>query len=448
MELDLKKYQNKRICVAVSGGVDSMVLLYLLKRDAEKYGYSVSAVNFEHGIRGEESVADSLFVQETCKAWDVPLSFFVESCVERAKREKLSLETVARNFRRENYEKILKDGLADFIATAHHANDNAETVLFRLARGTSLSGAVGIRKTDGKYIRPLIEKTKEEILAFAKENGIPFREDSTNFERIATRNIIRLDILPKIEEVAPCATKNLSHFASIASEDDEFLYELAGSLITLFDGCGTVAFNEKKPIFRRACLTVMKSLGVDKDYTYTHLSDLYALQFLKPGAKISLPNNLEAKKTKEGVFFYKKEDFCAVAFEPKRFEYGEFILGKYQVRVANEPLGFEPDEKVLRLDEDRLPKDCIFRQRLEGDVFRKYGGGSKTLKRYLIDKKIPVEYRDMPLLTDVNGNTVYAVCGVEIADDVKVTEQTKKTVYIAVKNIGEKKYGTNDASRR
>ena len=408
-----------------------MVLLYLLKRDAEKYGYFVSAVNFEHGIRGEESVADSLFVQDTCKAWGVLLSSFVENCVERAKREKLSLETAARNFRRENYEKILKDGLADFIATAHHANDNAETVLFRLARGTSLSGVIGIRKTDGKYIRPLIEKTKEEILAFANESGIPFREDSTNFEPIATRNIIRLDILPKIEEIVPCATKNLSHFASIASEDDEFLYELADSLITLSNGCGTVVFNVKKPVFRRA-----------------YLSDLYALQFLKMGAKISLPNNLEAKKTKDGIFFYKKEDFCVVDFEPKRFECGEFLFGKYQVYVTNEPLKIETGEKVLRLDGDKIPKDCIFRQRLEGDVFRKYGGGTKSLKRYLIDKKIPVENRDMPLLTDANGSTVYAVCGVEIADDVKVTDQTKKTVYIAVKNIGEKKNETNDASRR
>ena len=168
MELDLKKYQNKRICVAVSGGVDSMVLLYLLKRDTEKYGYSVSAVNFEHGIRGEESVADSLFVQETCKAWDVPLSFFVESCVERAKREKLSLETVARNFRRENYEKILKDGLADFIATAHHANDNAETVLFRLARGTSLSGAVGIRKNGREIYSTFNRKDKRRDFGVCK----------------------------------------------------------------------------------------------------------------------------------------------------------------------------------------------------------------------------------------------------------------------------------------
>ncbi len=437
MDLDLEKYKNKRICVAVSGGVDSTVLLYLLKKNEKKYGYFLSAVNFEHGIRGQESLDDSKFVQDICKEWSVPLYFFSENCVEKAKKEKLSLETASRNFRQFYYQKILAEGQADFIVTAHHANDEAETVLFRLARGSALSGASGIKKTDGKFIRPLIEKTKDEILEFAKKHSIPFREDSTNLKRIATRNIIRLDVLLKLETIIPNATKNLSRFAFLAGQDDEFLYELSNALISFKDGGGVVAFSDKKPIFTRACLSVMKRMGVEKDYTYIHLDDLYALQSLRVGAKISLPKGVEAKKTKEGIFFYEKKDFSVPKVETVEFQIGKVLLGRYEITVSKTPLDEKTGEKVLRLDMDKLPNDCVFRQRKTGDVFRKYGGGKKSLKRYLIDKKIPVEQRDMPLLAELNGDTVYAVCGVEIAEEVKVAKETKTTVYITVKILGE-----------
>ena len=146
---------------------------------------------------------------------------------------------------------------------------------------------------------------------------------------------------------------------------------------------------------------------------------------IKKRVKKSLP-------TRTVLFFAKKDFFNVVDFQAKPFAYGEFLLGRYKVTVSNEELVGSTEEKILRIAEDKLPKGCVFRQRKEGDVFRKYGGGSKTLKRYLIDKKIPVDNRDLPLLADGNGNTVYAVCGVEISETVKVTEQTKRTVYIAV----------------
>ena len=128
--MDLRDFSGKTICVAVSGGADSVALLHYLKNLQTEYRYGLCALHCEHGIRGAESVEDMQFVQRLCKAWDIPLFVFVEDCPLRAKREKTSLETAARNFRREKYDALLCEGKADCIATAHHSGDEAETVLF------------------------------------------------------------------------------------------------------------------------------------------------------------------------------------------------------------------------------------------------------------------------------------------------------------------------------
>ena len=132
--MNLSVLSNKKLCVAVSGGVDSVSLLHYLKAQEKNFGYILSAVHCEHGIRGEESLADAEFTKQLCQEWDVPLFMYREDCPARAKRDKESLETAARNFRLEVFSSILNAGKADFIATAHHKNDDAETVLFRLVR--------------------------------------------------------------------------------------------------------------------------------------------------------------------------------------------------------------------------------------------------------------------------------------------------------------------------
>ena len=416
--------KNKRICAAVSGGVDSIVLLRILKEKEIEYGYTLSAVNFEHGIRGEESVGDTLFVKSECEKLGVPLFLFAENCVLRAEKEKVSLETAARNFRQEGYYKLLAEGKVDYIATAHHQNDEAETVLFRILRGSSLTGAVGIEAQTNGFIRPLLSVSKKEILRYAKEHDISYREDKTNNERIATRNVLRLDILPALEALVPGAVSNIARFATLAKEDDEFLYQLSKELIVRQKGKPYVCFSQEKVLFRRACLTVMKELGVEKDYTATHLEDLVSLQDLALGAKVTLPKGVEARKEEEGIAFYKKEDETMFLGEVP-FQIGEYQVGNFTVNVS-----FTPLDKALRFDLDKLPKDCFWRMRREGDRFTKFGGGTKSVKDYLIDKKIPVYERGMPLL--VSGKDVLLISGVEISDKIKVSEETKRTVWVTV----------------
>ncbi len=424
-----KDFQNKRICVAVSGGADSVALLHFLKTRASEGGYSLSAVHCEHGIRGSESIEDMHFVQDLCQSWGIPLFLFQEDCFSRAKREKSSLETAARHFRYACFEELFQEDEADYIATAHHQNDEAETVLFRLARGTALSGAAAMQEVSGRYIRPFLHRSKGEILEYVAKNALAYREDYTNFEGLATRNKLRLEVLPKLEEAMPEATKNIARFAQTAAEDDALLCELSEGLLTDGGEEIEVAFCDKKPLFTRACLKAMKALGVRQDYTASHLNALYALQASERGAWLTLPKNLRAEKREKGVVFFlpKAEKEVPLAEEFPFTEEG-FEGGRYAVKCSTEPV---EGVTLLYIDIDKVPKNAVFRFRREGDRIRTFSGITKSLKKLLNEKKIPTRIRGcLPLIAEKEGSEVYAVCGVEISERLKVDGGTTRARYL------------------
>jgi tRNA(Ile)-lysidine synthase len=350
-----------------------------------------------------------------------------------AAQSKVSLETAARNFRRGVFEGLIREGEADFIATAHHLNDETETVLFRLARGT-LSGVVGMKEQDGYILRPFLSWTKSEILSYVQENGLLYKQDETNFDVDITRNKIRLEVIPKLEECVSGATRNIARFASLCAEDDELLYEYAKNLLFLENEGYRVAFNDKKPLFCRACLLAMKGLGLLKDYTATHLEDVFCLQSLERGAKIVLPKGIIAEKGLNGVLFYmKRAEKPMEKPQPRKFTKKGFDGGRYEVILSKESIENGDNWRILRFDEDKLPKEAVFRFRRDGDVIKRFGGGQKTLKKFFNEEKIAVEEREwLPMLAQENGNEVFALCGVEISEKIKVDDGTKKVLYMAI----------------
>lgn len=432
--MQFEKFSKKRICVAVSGGADSVTLLHYLKGMQATCGFLLSAVHCEHGIRGEESLADMRFVEELCNAWGIPLICYAENCIEKAKNEKLSLETAAREFRYACFNALLNSGKADYIALAHHADDEAETILFRLARGTSVSGVSGMQEERGAFLRPLLSWTKRDIEAYAEQNGLEYRIDKTNLETDATRNKLRIEVLPKLAEAVPNAVGNLLRFASLVKEDDDFLYELAQDL--LCENGVEVRFCEKKPLFCRACLLAMQKAGVEKDYTAKHLEALFLLQSAERGAKLDLPFGIEAERTENTIVFRVKtvEEF-EVKTLPKKFDKNGFDGGRYEVTASFQPLEEgENGWKVLRIDMDKVPKTAVFRFRQEGDEIERFGGGRKSLKKLFNEEKTAVAERAyLPLIAEENGTEVYAVCGVEISEKVKVTANTQHILYIHIR---------------
>ena len=423
---------NVKIAVAVSGGADSVALLDRLVCVAPEKGLSLSVVHCEHQIRGQESLADADFVQKLAEGYGLEYYLFSEDCPALAKRLGVSLEVAAREFRYRCFEELLRGGRAEYIALAHHKDDAAETALFRLSRGTSLGGVLGMSTVCGGYLRPMLSEGKEEILQYIAKRGLRYRVDSTNFEKDATRNRIRLDVMPALEDAVPGAKENLIAFGVRAKEDDEYLYTLAKEWVVktppAFEGdlgfC--VGVDAPPPLFRRACLTVLKALGVEKDYTQKHLLALQSLCHLQTGARVSLPQGITAVRR------YQSVQFCRDVKEEKKqpipFACGRFSWGMYEITVSETPL---EGVGVLRVDAEKIPPTACIRCREEGDTFLKFGGGRKPLKKYLIDKKIPQPCREeIPLLAD--GNEILAVFGVEISERVKLTNESKKILYLAI----------------
>ncbi len=428
--MDLPK--NVKIAVAVSGGVDSVVLLAKMLEKRADMGWRISVVHCEHGIRGEDSRTDGEFVKALAEKFGLPFTMFSADCPALVKQKKVSLEVAARDFRYDCFQRLIDGGEADYIALAHHLDDGAETTLFRLCRGTSLRGVSGMSVVCGSFLRPLLDESKAEILAYAAERNIEYRTDKTNFEREATRNVLRLDVMPVLEREIPGAARSIMQFARLAKEDDEYLYSLASELLERETPQGAdsgvrVRFGPPA-LFRRACLSALEQMGIEKDYTAKHLLALDGLRALQTGARIALPKGVFAVRRYDKIAFLFGEDERTEILE-RKFEIGEFVWGRYALNISSV---LPKDAKFLRADMDKIPENAVIRTRKEGDIFQKFGCGEKSLKKYLIDRKIPAELRDgLPLLAA--GKEILAVLGVEISEKIKVTDETKNTVYLTAR---------------
>ncbi|MGN1373323.1 MAG: tRNA lysidine(34) synthetase TilS [Candidatus Coproplasma sp.] len=433
MTIDLTPYKDKRICVAVSGGRDSMCLLHYLFSCAKEFNITLSALNCDHSIRGEESERDSAFVREYCAANGILCHSF------KWEGERFSDEGLARSWRLCCYNQIISEGKADFIATAHHMNDNAETVLFNLARGASLSGVTGIADSRSLgLIRPLIGVSREEIDGYIKENNIPFVEDSTNLSDGYTRNKIRHNVLPALEEAVPGAVKNIFRFSRLAAEDEEYFSRQVNKiLVKRADGGYFIKSCTEPVIFKRALRRVLTAYG-KKDFTSAQMRTVYEMQWLGSGKRfvflglaatkeeggIALRSQAEERAADEGMPFSdnlncdQQVAYCGVLACADYEQNLADVLGSLDGEV-------QKCVKVLKFDIDKIPPTAVIRFKKSGDKFTKFGGGTKSLGDYLTNKKVPQSRREaLPLVCD--GGEVLIVGGVEISDKVKLTDETKR----------------------
>ena len=414
--------KGERVAVALSGGMDSMALLHYAHNNADALGINVVAINVEHGIRGEESISDTNFVKEYCAKNDIPLFCYAVDSVKVAKEQKLSIEQSARKLRYECFFDAIAKGNCDKVATAHHQSDNAESVLFNLLRGSGIKGARGIDSNyDNKIIRPFLSLSKKEIENYVEENGIPFVTDSTNFDDDYTRNFLRLNVIPKIKEVFPEMEQSLTRFAEICTLEDDFMQSLALKNVEIDATHTSIKLPIDRALFNRCAIIALKSLGVKKDWEKSHIDSAFALTKNQNGTNINLLGNVVAIKEYDKLVFYKNS---STSSWNATLAEGEFKHENGVVKI----ISVKDDQIDLKtgffVDKDKIPNGSVIRFQQDGDVFTKYGGGTKKLCDYFTDKKIPRRLRNsIPIIA--NENIVYAIFGVAVSENAKVTEDTK-----------------------
>lgn len=417
------------IGVACSGGRDSISLLHYLNSIKHDLDCEVVAINVDHGIR-QTSAYDTEFVMQFCKDHKIRAYKFKGEALKVAKEEKLTIEQAARKVRYGIFETVIQKGVCDKIALAHHMYDQAETVLLNIIRGAGLNGARGMEPVRDKiYIRPLLATPRENIMAYIDEFGLEYVEDETNKDTTYSRNYLRNIVMPALRRHFKGVDRSLVHFAEICAKDDNYINSKIDTNTMIeskeFIKIPLTYFYQDESIINRILMKVFEKFS-RQDFERKHVDIVrsFAIE-ADNGAMISLPFKVKALK---------EYDYIIIGHIKKRENVGEypFQSGKLKVdgygiiRSTSSKVRTEPKMHQHIIDAEKLPNNAIWRFRKEGDVFSPLGlGGSKKLKEYFIDKKIPQRMRnEIPVLAV--GDKVLAIADIEIADELKVTSETTK----------------------
>ncbi len=422
-------HAHDRVLVAFSGGYDSICLALAL----HALGYSIALAHVNHGLR-ETAKKDAAFCASFAKKLGVP--FYLKEADVRAyaQAHKMSCETAGRLIR---YDFFASLNEYNKLATAHHKNDCAETVILHLIRGSGLKGLTGIAPVRGNLIRPLLCLTRAEIEDFVNENKISPCEDETNFSLDFARNRIRLEILPAFMRENPKSVDTICRTASLLQQDEAFLQAEAEKYVRN----GQIQVDTLKslpfPIASRALRIAFTSVaGTTKDLEYKHIT--YILSHLKPHGKIlDLCFHITAT-VQYGMLIFQKN----VQTENNTFCYPLNVHGVTDVpecglRIYTQICDTRPNDGIY-FDYDQL-KDIpiVIRSKKPGDTFSPFGmQGRKTLKKLFVDLKIPQQQRsNIPILA--TESEILWVIGIRRSNAFTVNTQTKKFLKVQEENIYE-----------
>ena len=436
--------KGDKLLIAFSGGADSLFSLQFFHKFKSKYGIELSALHINHSLRSKESDEDELFCKSFCE--ELGVEFYSEKVDVKthAKKNHESIEEAARNLRYDKLQKYAEKISATKIVTAHNLDDNTETILLNLFRGTGLSGVSGIPIQRGNIIRPLLSTRKEDILKYLNLTNIQFRTDSTNSENDFSRNFLRNEIIPKIKEkINPAIDLNLLKFSEIAKESNRIISNLAADISEKYISktesgiaiSNLIVEENTDDVF---AVVVRKSLEENFNITptYSDVSLIKSLFSLQVGRKVDLSKKTTAIRERDFVFLYTHEKieennnlFSLNLNEEVEVE-GLFFLAE---EVGAIPKIFSIEKNIEYINGDKLNFPLRVRKWKDGDRFQPIGlKGTKKISDFLTEIKVNSIDKKNQLLV-LNNNKIIWVVGKRIDESVKINNKTKRIIKIWVK---------------
>ena len=452
--------KGDKVIAGISGGADSVFLLFVLLELQKRLGIDIVSVHINHGIRGAAADADEQFVRELCVRHGVESVVYHENVELIAKNRKQSLEEAGRTVRREAFEKALLKYGGTKIAMAHHQNDNAETLLMNLARGAGLKGLGGIRPVNGKVIRPLLCLSRQEIEVYLQEKGCSYCLDETNEGDEYTRNRIRHMVIPVLEEqVNKKAVRHMNEAMERILEQQEYMEvqtdEAFGKCVGLTSG-GMLKIQKKE--FERQHPAIQKQLvlrclaeisGSERNISQIHVKAVLSLFRMQCGKRRDLPYGVSAVRNYEGIVLKKSREGKAenregpdAGFSPRWLnipgvtDIPERNL-KIHCRILENTEGFSvkhvPQKNYTKwFDYDIIKNSLIVRTRQSKDsIVIDRAGKRQKLKSYFINEKIPAEERSKLLLI-ADSEQIIWILGYRMSSACQITEQTNRVLEIKV----------------
>lgn len=450
-------FQGDHLLVAVSGGADSVSLLHVLVRLAEEYRLLLTVAHMNHGLRGAESEREEAFVRRLSSGMGIACICKTVNIGSFRKRKGRSLEEICREERYLFLDEAAEQCGAGKIATGHHRDDQAETVLMHLLRGSGpegLRGIVPIRA--GRIIRPLLDVGRAEILEFLRRERVPFMTDGSNASPLFLRNRIRAGLIPELTaNYNPRLVAGLCHTAGILRREDDYLQGVvrqiidgwgiapnrAEAVVPVADFCGLHEALQGRVIKRLLEDAVPSKNGIG----YRHIESVLALCRKRDGRyrSLDLPFGIRIELERE-LLRIRREGGPRTRLQERSmlqplFEYGVEIPATIHLKEIDKTIHFELiDKPTLRemkdeprkafMDYDRMNPPLILRSTVPGERINLFGRAGKTkLKEYFINRKIPRPLRkQIPLLVD--SESVIWIAGERISERVRVTDETKKVL--------------------
>ncbi|MFH5836172.1 tRNA lysidine(34) synthetase TilS [Proteiniclasticum sp. C24MP] len=438
--------ENEKVLIAFSGGTDSLALLGILQELREALHIELGACHVNHMLRGKDAEEDEAFCRETAERLSIPFYSTAVDVHAHAEEKGMSFEAAGREIRYAFFKEIMVNHNYEKCATAHHLDDQVETVLLNLMRGSGLNGLTGMSSKREQYIKPLLFLKKEELSAYLEDHQMIPREDDSNRISIYQRNKVRNELIPYIREnFNEDFPETIWRMSELLKEDLDYIQRQMGKMKSLYVREGKNrsvviekdAFREPKAMVTRLLFDAISSVKGDlSDIEEVHIKDMIALQTKETGKLIDIKDAVIARNDYGNLIIERKKTDTEREEEMLHEELkipGTYVVDGKTIRFRFvERDQIVKDKKLRFFNGDLMEETVIVRNRQEGDRMRPFGmNGYRKLKNILIDKKISREDRDR-LLIFQNRNDVFYIGSMIISDDYKVKDSTEKILEIGI----------------